>query len=43
MEQSPYLTVSETARSLGVSVDTIRKWADKDTLPSRHHPTNGYR
>ena len=29
----PTLTIGEAARALGVSVDTIRRWADSGKLP----------
>ena len=38
-----YLKIAEAARFLGVSQNTLRKWADEDRIPVRVNPANGYR
>lgn len=38
-----YLKIAEAARFLGVSQNTLRKWADEDRIPARVNPANGYR
>ena len=38
-----YLKIAEAARFLGVSVNTLRKWADEGRIPVRVNPANGYR
>ena len=37
------VTVSVAAKTLNVSPNTIRAWADKGALRCRRHPINGYR
>jgi len=34
------VTVAEAAEQLGVSVDTIRRWADTGKIESHRTPTN---
>lgn len=38
-----YLKIAEAARFLGVSQNTLRKWADEGRIPVRVNPANGYR
>lgn len=38
-----YLKVTEAAEYLGVSVNTLRKWADEGRIPVRVNAANGYR
>lgn len=38
-----YKTVGETARILGVSTQTVRKWVDNGKIEAVIHPFNGYR
>jgi len=38
-----YLKVADAARFLGVSQNTLRKWADEGRMPVRINPANGYR
>ena len=38
-----YLKIAEAARFLGVSQNTLRKWADEGRIPARINPANGYR
>lgn len=38
-----YLKIAEAAEFLGVSQNTLRKWADEDRIPVRVNPVNGYR
>ena len=40
---SEYLTVSEAAKTLGVSSSTLRNWDRSGKLKARRHPVNGYR
>ena len=43
-EPSPAaLSISETARTLGVSVDMLRNWERNGLIDVPRHPTNGYR
>jgi len=37
------LTISEAARRIGVSVTTLRKWADNDVIEVKRLPGSGYR
>jgi DNA-binding transcriptional MerR regulator len=37
------LTVSQTARLLGVAPSTLRDWDRSGKLRARRHPVNGYR
>jgi len=37
------LTVSEAAERIGVSVPTLRKWADTGVIEVRRLPGSGYR
>lgn len=36
--EEEWLSVSDAARLLGVNVDTVRRWADDDTLPHWRPP-----
>lgn len=38
-----FCTVKGAADRLEVHPDTIRRWADKEHLPSFRHPVNNYR
>jgi len=38
-----FLTVSEAAAFLGVSVSTLRNWDRSGKVKARRHPVNGYR
>ena len=38
-----YLKIAEAAEVLGVSQNTLRKWADEDRIPVSVNPANGYR
>ena len=38
-----YLKVAAAARFLGISQNTLRKWADEGRIPVRVNPANGYR
>lgn len=38
-----YLKIAEAAEYLGVSVNTLRKWADEGRIPVRVNEANGYR
>jgi len=40
---SEYLKVTEAARFLGVSQNTLRAWAKTGKIPMRRNPANGYR
>lgn len=37
------LTIKQTARLLGVSEPTLRRWDEQGKFPARRHPINGYR
>jgi len=41
--EAKYLTVKETAETLGVSPNTVRVWGAKGKLPEYRHPLNNYR
>lgn len=38
-----YVKTAEAAEILGVSQNTLRKWAEKGKIPMRRNPANGYR
>lgn len=38
-----YLKIAEAAAFLGISQNTLRKWADEGQIPVRVNPVNGYR
>ena len=38
-----YLKIADAADYLGVSVNTLRKWADEGRIPVRVNEANGYR
>lgn len=38
-----YLKTAEAADFLGVSQNTLRKWAAQGSIPMQRNPVNGYR
>ena len=38
-----YLKTAEAAEFLGVSQNTLRKWAAQGSIPMQRNPVNGYR
>ena len=40
---SDYLKTAEAADFVGVSQNTLRKWAEQEKIPVRRNPVNGYR
>ena len=38
-----YLKIAEASRTLGVSQNTLRAWADDGRIPMMVNPANGYR
>lgn len=38
-----YLKIADAARFIGVSQNTLRKWADEGRIGVRLNPANGYR
>ena len=38
-----YVMSAEAARILGVSVNTVRNWAQEGKIPHHRNPANGYR
>lgn len=38
-----YLKTAEAAEILGVSQNTLRKWAEDGRVPMHRNPANGYR
>jgi len=38
-----YLKIADAAKFFGVSVNTLRKWADEGRIPVHINPANGYR
>lgn len=38
-----YLKITEAAEFLGISVNTLRKWADEGRIQLQRNPANGYR
>lgn len=38
-----YLTVSQAAKEIGVSAETLRRWDKTGKFPSNRHPINNYR
>lgn len=43
MKLHEYLKIAEAARFLGISQNTLRKWADEGRIPVRVNAANGYR
>ena len=41
--EAKFLTVKETAETLGVSPNTVRAWGASGKLPEYRHPVNNYR
>ena len=40
---SDYLKTADAAEHLGVSQNTLRKWAEQGKIPVHRNPANGYR
>ena len=40
---SDYMKTAEAADYLGVSQNTLRKWAARGDIPMQRNPANGYR
>ncbi len=40
---SDYMKTAEAADHLGVSQNTLRKWAERGDIPMQRNPANGYR
>ena len=38
-----YVQTAEAAEILGVSQNTLRKWAERGGIPMHRNPANGYR
>lgn len=38
-----YVKIAAAAKFLGVSQNTLRKWADEERIGARVNPANGYR
>jgi excisionase family DNA binding protein len=38
-----YVKTAEASEILGVSQNTLRKWAEAGKIPMRRNPANGYR
>lgn len=38
-----YLTISQAAKKIGVSSETLRRWDKTGKFPSQRHPINNYR
>lgn len=43
LQFSDYLTITQAARMLGVSSETLRNWDRLGKLKALRHPFNGYR
>jgi excisionase family DNA binding protein len=43
MQVGDFLTVSETAKALSVSPNTVRAWGANGRLEEYRHPVNNYR
>jgi site-specific DNA-methyltransferase (adenine-specific) len=43
MKDEQFYTISETAKKLGVSKQTLRRWDNNGKFTSRRHPINNYR
>ena len=41
--QTEYLTISQTAKKLNVSKETLRRWDKNGRFPASRHPINNYR
>lgn len=37
-----YLTISQTAEKMGISIITLRKWTKMGKIKSTIHPVNGF-
>jgi excisionase family DNA binding protein len=42
-EPADLITIAETAKLLGVSLPTLRRWDENGKFPARRHPINSYR
>lgn len=40
---SEFIKIAEAAKVLGVSQNTLRKWASDGKIPMSRNPANGYR
>ena len=38
-----YMTIKDAAEYLGVSINTLRNWANEDKFPVHRNPINNYR
>ena len=43
MKLRDYLKIADAAEFLGISQNTLRKWADEGRIAVRVNPANGYR
>ena len=43
MKLRKYLKIAEAAEFLGISQNTLRKWADEGRIAVQINPANGYR
>ena len=43
MKLREYLKIADAAEYLGISPNTLRKWADEGRIAVRVNPANGYR
>lgn len=43
MKLDEYVKIAEAAEFLGISQNTLRKWADEGRIPVRVNSANGYR
>jgi len=43
MKLDEYIKIAEAAEFLGISQNTLRKWADEGRIAVRVNPANGYR
>ena len=41
--QKEYFTISQTAKKLNVSKETLRRWDRSGRFPASRHPINNYR
>ena len=43
LKLTEYVKTAEAAEILGVSQNTLRKWAENGAIPMHRNPANGYR